>query len=335
MRRSASASACRRVTRASSSTTASGRFASSSRTTDCTSRSSTASLTDRFTARVVKADVYAPDWRDPERVRYTTDLIDILSVLVPDDVDGGVSTVPLSYKAWMGDGSKDDWRQMLANVVDVAATLVRLRDSRGVLIHLDIEPEPDCVIETTDETISFFQDRLLPQGAAQLAAVLNVDADEARRLARRSHSRVLRLLSLLGRARGPRDRPEDDLRRGHRHRPHPAELGAPREHAGRSGRAPGIVERLAAVRRLHLPSPGHPPRRPRARAFRGSRSGPRPAEGRRLADPLPRAAVHGRIRRSRIDAGRRPPRDRGRGRDTASRVISRSRPTRGTCCPRG
>ena len=135
-----------------------------------------------FHRSVVKADVYAPDWRDSERVRYTTDLIDILSVLVPDDVDGGVSTVPLSYKAWVGDGSTDNWRQMLANVVDVAATLVRLRDSRGVFIHLDIEPEPDCLIETTDETVSFFQDRLFTQGAVQLAAVLNVDADEARRL---------------------------------------------------------------------------------------------------------------------------------------------------------
>jgi sugar phosphate isomerase/epimerase len=135
-----------------------------------------------FHRSVVKADVYAPDWRDPERVRYTTDLIDILSVLVPDDVDGGVSTVPLSYKAWIGDGSKDDWRQILTNVVDVAATLVRLRDSRGVLIHLDIEPEPDCAIETTDETLSFFRGRLFVQGAAQLAAVLDVDADEARRL---------------------------------------------------------------------------------------------------------------------------------------------------------
>ncbi len=135
-----------------------------------------------FHRSVVKADVYAPDWRDSERVRYTTDLIDILSVLVPDDVDGGVSTVPLSYKAWVGEGSKDDWRRMLANVVDVAATLVRLRDSRGVFIHLDIEPEPDCAIETTAETLSFFQNRLFTQGATQLAAVLNVDADEARRL---------------------------------------------------------------------------------------------------------------------------------------------------------
>jgi sugar phosphate isomerase/epimerase len=135
-----------------------------------------------FHRSVVKADVYAPDWRESERVRYTTDLIDILSVLVPGDVDGGVSTVPLSYKAWVGEGSTDSWRQMLANVVDIAATLVRLRDSRGVFIHLDIEPEPDCVIETTDETLLFFQNRLFTQGATQLASVLNVDTDEARRL---------------------------------------------------------------------------------------------------------------------------------------------------------
>jgi hypothetical protein len=130
----------------------------------------------------VKADVYAPDWRDPERVRYTCDLIDILSVLVPDGMDGGVSTVPLSYKAWMGEGTKDDWRRVLTNIVDIAAMLVRLRESRGVFIHLDIEPEPDCVLETTAETIAFFTDRLVTQGAAQLAAVIDVDEDEARHL---------------------------------------------------------------------------------------------------------------------------------------------------------
>jgi hypothetical protein len=135
-----------------------------------------------FHRSVVKADVYAPDWRDPERVRYTTDLIDILSVILPDDADGGVSTVPLSYKPWIGGAGREDWRLMLANLVDVAATLVRLRDSRGAFIHLDIEPEPDCAIETTRETVAFFETQVFTEGAVQLAAVLNVDPGEARRL---------------------------------------------------------------------------------------------------------------------------------------------------------
>ena len=142
---------------------------------------------------------------------------------------------PLSYKAWMGGGSKDDWRQILTNVVDIAAMLVRLRESRGVLIHLDIEPEPDCVIETSRETVSFFQERLLPQGAVQLAAVLNVDADEARRLLA-DHIRVcFDCCHFSVEHEEPADRLADDRRRGHRHRPHSTELRAARGHAGRTG----------------------------------------------------------------------------------------------------
>ncbi len=133
-----------------------------------------------FHRSVVKAQVYAPDWRDPERVRYTRDLIDIVAALVPDHVDGGVSTVPLSYKAWMEHGSGEDWRQIVTNVVDVAATLVRMRDDRGLQIHLDIEPEPDCVLETTAETVSFFWNRLLTDGAAHLSSVMGMDRGRAR-----------------------------------------------------------------------------------------------------------------------------------------------------------
>src|SRR4029453_11415487 len=54
-----------------------------------------------FHGTPVKASVYAPDWRDPARVSYTLDLIRILQALVPEAVDGGVSTAPLSYKPWM------------------------------------------------------------------------------------------------------------------------------------------------------------------------------------------------------------------------------------------
>ena len=51
-----------------------------------------------FHRAAVKADVYAPDWREPARVSYTLDLVEIVRHLVPPGVDAGVSTVPLSYK---------------------------------------------------------------------------------------------------------------------------------------------------------------------------------------------------------------------------------------------
>lgn len=127
----------------------------------------------------VKAEVYAPDWRDPKRVEYTLDLIEILSALVPDDIDGGVSTAPLSYKAWMTAGTPVDREAILANLTAIADRLVEVRQDTGRLIHLDIEPEPDCVLETTEETIAFFTHELRPYAAARLAAATGGSVDQA------------------------------------------------------------------------------------------------------------------------------------------------------------
>lgn len=133
-----------------------------------------------FHRAVVKADVYAPAWTDEERVRYTLDLVEILAALLPAGLDGGVSTAPLSYKAWLPASDTDGWRVATTNVVRVATAMARLRRERGIDVHLDIEPEPDCSIENTDETLAFFDQWLLPIGVPILARDLGVSEDEAR-----------------------------------------------------------------------------------------------------------------------------------------------------------
>ena len=133
-----------------------------------------------FHGTPVKASVYAPDWRDPARVAYTTDLIRILAAILPADVDGGVSTAPLSYKPWMAAADATAWNTIIGHVVQVAETLVRVRQDTGALIHLDIEPEPDCTLENTDETLEFFERRLLPRGSPMLARALGIGEDAAR-----------------------------------------------------------------------------------------------------------------------------------------------------------
>lgn len=135
-----------------------------------------------FHGTPVKANVYAPDWRDEARVEYTLDLIRVLAALVPDGVDGGISTAPLSYKAWMAADDGEAWRTMARNVARIAEAMARLRADTGVTIHLDIEPEPDCSIENTSESLAFFDRWLLPDGAAELAPRLRVDAEDARQL---------------------------------------------------------------------------------------------------------------------------------------------------------
>lgn len=133
-----------------------------------------------FHGVAVKEKVYAPDWRDNARVEYTLDLIEILRRLVPEGLDGSVSTAPLSFKAWMPpDVLEAAWTGMIGNLIQVAERLVRIEEEDGKSIHLDIEPEPACVIENTAEAIEFFHNKLVPIGAPVLAKTCGMPPDGA------------------------------------------------------------------------------------------------------------------------------------------------------------
>lgn len=130
-----------------------------------------------FHGQPVKTQVHAPDWRDEERVAYTLRLAEILAALLPEGGEGGISTSPLSYRAWVGE---EDWSVLTRNVVRVVLNLVHLRQTRGRLIHLDIEPEPDGLLQRSDDLARFFTDHLLEEGARDLSAWLDIGLEEAR-----------------------------------------------------------------------------------------------------------------------------------------------------------
>jgi sugar phosphate isomerase/epimerase len=132
-----------------------------------------------FHGAPVKANVHAPDWRERERVEYTLRLAEILAALLPEDSDGGISTSPLSYRAWVREPDKATWQAVTRHIVEVAGALVRLSERHGKLIHLDIEPEPDGLLEDGDGVLRFYQDWLLPVGARLLADTLGVPRAEA------------------------------------------------------------------------------------------------------------------------------------------------------------
>jgi hypothetical protein len=124
-----------------------------------------------FHGTPVKADVFAPDWRAEERVRYTSDLIAILSELLPEGMDGGVSTAPLSWKGWGAPLDDGEWDPILDNVLRCVYQMARIRRETGRYIHLDIEPEPDGLVENTAEFIAFFHRLLRRAGTADAQAV--------------------------------------------------------------------------------------------------------------------------------------------------------------------
>ncbi len=131
-----------------------------------------------FHGAEVKDQVFAPDWSTEERLRYTLDLLTVLEGLLPDLIDGGISTMPLSYKPWQTGSPK--WQLIVQHLVRLTEAMSRLHRDTAKLIHLDIEPEPDGLIENTSEVIAFFHDWLLPLGTPALASALNIPEAEAR-----------------------------------------------------------------------------------------------------------------------------------------------------------
>jgi len=137
----------------------------------------------RFHAGPVKEHVYAPDWRTPERLHYTMQLADLLAGWLPEQVDGSISTVPCSFKSWIQ--SPADVLAMVEHLASAVAYLAAVHEDTGREIHLGLEPEPDCYLETTAETIAFFKNVLFTSGATELARLLKCYRSDAEALIRK------------------------------------------------------------------------------------------------------------------------------------------------------
>lgn len=132
-----------------------------------------------FHNRVIKDDVHRPDWELPERAAYTKRLARILAHMLPEGASGGISTSPLSYKPWRGPVTRETWTTFVQHLGDVVKELVLYREHTGTLIHLDIEPEPDGLLENSSEVVAFFNEWLLPVGATLLGKALGMPAGAA------------------------------------------------------------------------------------------------------------------------------------------------------------
>lgn len=121
-----------------------------------------------FHGERIKEKVYLPDWRSQERTRYTTRIADLLSDWLPNHMTGSISTVPLGFKGAVG---SDDLPAVMRQLYDVLAHLAAIHDATGKEILLALEPEPGCLLETTDEVCRFFDGLRLPEQLRRHLAV--------------------------------------------------------------------------------------------------------------------------------------------------------------------
>jgi hypothetical protein len=144
-----------------------------------------------FHRTIVKDKVHLPDWNSRERIEYTARLIKILNILLPQGVEGGISTSPVSYRHWFKTNEQMDHvlRKAAFHFAVVVEYLMQVKSESGKVIHLDIEPEPDGIVEDTRGMINFYNNWLLPVGVKYLSEIRKVSTQEAE-AAIREHIRV-------------------------------------------------------------------------------------------------------------------------------------------------
>ncbi len=108
----------------------------------------------------VKRKVYLPDWTSDARSQYTLEVARLQSLLLPEMSIGTISTVPL---AWDERQPPEFFATCASQLNRCAQQLEAIEQNSGVQIQLGLEPEPGCVLQTSNQVVKFF-DRYLFSG---------------------------------------------------------------------------------------------------------------------------------------------------------------------------
>lgn len=147
---------------------------------------------DNFHQKVVKHAVYRPTWWQPERLEYTKQLADVLAILLPESqAVGSISTLPIGWPSEVE--SPSQLATAGANLREIAGYLANLESRCGRRIVIAIEPEPGCILDTTQDVIDWFDTHLPDESHRRYltvchdichsAVMMEPQADVLRRLA--------------------------------------------------------------------------------------------------------------------------------------------------------
>jgi len=113
-----------------------------------------------FHGQIVKHHVYEPSWTSEDRLNYTIALANMLATLSDAGSERSISTLPIG---WPNPPCEVvDQRAAAVNIVKLAEELRRLEKASGVSIHLDLEPEPGCILQRSIDVVAYFKQHLLP-----------------------------------------------------------------------------------------------------------------------------------------------------------------------------
>ncbi|MFK7817677.1 MAG: metabolite traffic protein EboE [Planctomycetaceae bacterium] len=122
-----------------------------------------------FHSERVKENVYLPDWSTKARRQYTVDCATVLASLLPEGVEGSMSTLPLGGRMNTPDDPANFHQNCFQQLVQTAQSLKAIFEETGKLIRLAVEPEPCCEMSSIpDQAVPLFR-RLREYAADQNA----------------------------------------------------------------------------------------------------------------------------------------------------------------------
>lgn len=134
-----------------------------------------------FKNQIVKEQVYEPDWSSLERLKYTMNVATIVADIAPESVNPSIQTPPLGFKPNVTSIAVVE--AYAENVRKLATHVNNIHRYKGRTVTLAIEPEPACFLETTPETIDFFNNHLRSEKSiANLAAKTGATIEAAREI---------------------------------------------------------------------------------------------------------------------------------------------------------
>jgi hypothetical protein len=119
-----------------------------------------------FKNRIVKKDVYEPDWSTNEREIYTQQVADILADVAAPHVQPSIQSPPLGFKPKVT--GPEYVNEFTRHVINTVAHLVKLEKKTGRTVTLCLEPEPACFLETTEEAVDYFTNHLYASEAVRM-----------------------------------------------------------------------------------------------------------------------------------------------------------------------
>ena len=156
-----------------------------------------------FKNRVVKKDVYEPDWSTDARATYTMQVADILAEVALPGVHPSIQSPPLGFKPKVT--GPEYVNAFTRHVIGTVAHMIQLEKRTGRTVTLALEPEPACFLETTEEAVDYFKNHLYAsRGRANDRDPNRLEQVAGRSRAAQAPRHGLRHLPPSGRVRGHR-----------------------------------------------------------------------------------------------------------------------------------